>query len=322
MLQKEHYIHEFFDNDDTVEVEARIYQGDHGHVEIAVEFLRDGAPADLSEYVVAVTNRAPNGDKLVRIGGTDEELVLDGNTARWTLQPFDTQQVGTYTAQLHVSNDQMTLTAVFIRYNVERSVGGNMVMVPVQFTSLSVLAEQVKIFQDQAADLQNKYETIAGQYDLFQQILDDSGISWETLPDKPESYPPSEHFHEQYELKTTVEALDDRVVENADAISALDLAKADKAHVLTGILWAADWQGDAAPYTQTIDVPGMKRFGLYAAEFEGSDVNSVQLVKEKQWGYIGQFKQEDGKVTAICSQVKPGVDFRLQFFYLGSEVEP
>lgn len=321
MLQKEHYIHEFFDNDDTVEVEARIYQGDHGHVEIAVEFLRDGAPADLSEYVVAVTNRAPNGDKLVRIGGSDEELVLDGNTARWTLQPFDTQQVGTYTAQLHVSNDQMTLTAVFIRYNVERSVGGNMVMVPVQFTSLSVLAEQVKIFQDQAAELQNKYETIADQYDIFQKILDDSGISWEALPGKPETYPPSPHTHDQYEFKTTVAALDERVVVNAEGISSLVETKADRAHVLEAVLWGTGWEGKEAPYMQVVEVPGMKEFGLYAVEYERSDVVSVQLARERQWGYIGTFKQEEGKVTAICSVVKPGVDYRLKFIYLGSEVK-
>lgn len=322
MLQKILHTHELFEKDDTIEILQRIYQDDHGQIELTIAFERDGEPVDLAPYVVSVSNRAPNNAKLVMIADVDSPVHVDGNTLVWVFDQFDTQQVGTYTAQIHVASEDLVVTAAFVKYNVERSVTGKLVTVPVRHTSLTELAEQVSRFREEVNALNEKAEYLSGQYDVFQKILDDSDISWPTLPEKPDTFPPSNHTHEQYEEKTVVAALASDVEVNTAAIQLLGEQKADRAYALTGILWASAWEGQSAPYTQTIEVPGMKRYGLYAVEFEHSDVVAVQTAKETQWGYIGTFIQGDGTVTARCMQVKPGVDFRLQFIYLGSEVEP
>lgn len=321
MIRTITHTHELFTKDDVVEIQERIYQCDHDHITLSVAFTQNGEPVDLNPYVVSVTNKAPNNMVLMQVADVDAPVTVDGNVVSWKLEKFDTAQVGTYCSQIHVATDEMTLTVVFVKYNVERSNSGKLQVVPVRYTSLSELAEQVNLFQEQAEQLKTQIDELNGQYDLFKQIIEDSGFTWETLPEKPDSYPPSPHTHEQYELKTVVEALDDRVVENANDIAELDASKADRAHLLEAVLWAHEWQGDAAPYTQTIEVPGMKANGLYGIEYERSDVLSVQLAKERQWGYIGTFLQEEGRVTAKCSVIKPGVDYRLKFYYLGSEVE-
>ena len=321
MIQVVSHTHELHSHDDVVEFVERVYQCDHGNIKLEVAIVKDGEPVDLKPYVVSVTNKAPNGEKLMLVADVDSPLTVMGNVVEWTLDKFDTQQVGTYLAQIHVATEDITATVVFVRYNVERSITGVVERVPVKYMTLTALAEQVKIYQRQAEALAENIEKLNGQYDVFQQILDESGISWDTLPSKPEEFPPSPHTHEQYELKTTVAALDERVVVNAEGISSLVENKADRAHVLEAVLWGSGWEGKEAPYTQVVEVPGMKEFGLYAVEYERSDVVSVQLARERQWGYIGTFKQEDGKVTAICSVAKPGVDYRLKFIYLGSEVK-
>ena len=138
------HTHEIFSRDDTVEVLPRIYKGDVGATVISVDFMRDGKALDLSEYAVCVTNSAPNHDVLNIIGGNEAPLVVDGNRITWTLREFDTAQVGTYLAQLKVATGEQQLTVVFIRYNVERGVDGNIVTAPVQYTSFTALVKLVE----------------------------------------------------------------------------------------------------------------------------------------------------------------------------------
>lgn len=320
MIQRRDFTHELYSNDDTLEVDARVYQGDHGNVEVTIAFTREGVNYDLSGCAVSITNQAPNGATLKRVAAEDTTVQIEGSHVVWTLDKFDTQQVGAYKAQVHVATDAMTVTVVFVKYNVERSVSGPAVTVPIQYTTLSALAAKIVEFKEQAAQIESQLAELNAQYDVFSQIIEDANISWSAIPGKPETFPPSAHTHDQYAEQATVDALDDRVVDNANDIASLETDKADRAHLLEAVLWAADWAGDAAPYTQTIDVPGMKEHGLYAVEYERSDVPSVQIVREKQWGYIGTFIQAEGQVTAQCSIVKPGVDYRVKFYYLGSEV--
>lgn len=313
--------HEVFSRDNVIEVAADVYQGDVGSMEIRTAFTQGGEPLQLDGWSVSVANRAPNGDTAMYIGGTKAPLVVDGSTVVWALQAFDTAQAGTYIAQMRVYTDTQTVTVVFLRYNVERSLSGDAASLPMQFTSLNVLVQEVKTLQQKMDELLGRVGEMSETYDAFRQIMEDNQATWGTLPGKPESFPPSIHVHEQYALKTELEETAQELISTNAALSAVQEAKADRASVIKGALWASDWVGESAPYTQTINLSGIKKHGLYLIDYERSEALETQRVRETQWGYIGTFTQDDDKLTAICTRVKPGVDFRITLVYLGSEVQ-
>lgn len=190
--------HEVFSRDNVVEVAAEVFQGDIGSVEIKTTFTQDGEPLELSDWAVSVSNRAPNGEMMMLVGGTEAPLVVDGATVTWTLQIFDTAQVGTYTAQMRVATADQTITVVFFRYNVERSLSGDTPNVSVQYTTLSALVSEIQGMRDELADMNAQVAHMQELYDLFMTIIQNGGVTWETLLGKPETFPPSSHTHEQF----------------------------------------------------------------------------------------------------------------------------
>lgn len=203
MKQTVKFSHGLFSADDTLEVLPRVYQGDIGAVEIAVSFTKNGVAASLDGWAVSVTNRAPNGDMVMTVGGGEAPLAVSGDTVTWTLGVFDTQQIGTYRAQMRVATDAQTVTVVFIEYNVEKSVNGNSVTVPVQYTTLSALAGEIKALREEIAEMEKEAAEMRELYELFMQIITDGGVTWETLLNKPETFPPSPHFHTEFQTFTT-----------------------------------------------------------------------------------------------------------------------
>ena len=199
MIKTITHSHELWENDDVIEVLPRIYKGDVGSAEITVEFTKDGEPVDLSEYAVSLTNCAPNKAKVVLIGGPVKPLQVDGNRVTWTLQAFDTKQTGTYLAQLHVATSNQLITVVFIRYNVERGVDGNFVTEPVQYTGFSELIKMVEDLRKEVADILSTTDELLEIYDLFKQVVEDGGVTWDTMLGRPDVFPPAPHTHEQFD---------------------------------------------------------------------------------------------------------------------------
>lgn len=190
--------HEVFSNDDTLEILPRVYQGDVGALCVEISFTQNGTPMSLAQMVISLTNRAPNGALLTRVGGNAAPLEVEGATVKWTLEAFDTRQVGTYHAQIRVASDRQIVTVVFLRYNVERSVTGKMETSPVQYATLSELVAQVNGLRDVMAALEAKAEDMESLYDEFKQIMEDNGVTWETLPGKPLAFPPATHTHAEF----------------------------------------------------------------------------------------------------------------------------
>lgn len=198
MIQTVNSTHEVFGRDNVIEVAAEVFQGDVGSVEIRTSFTQGDAPLDLSGWTVSVTNRAPNGEMVMLVGGTEAPLVVDGATVTWTLQPFDTAQAGTYTAQMRVATADQTITVVFFRYNVERSLAGDVSHIPVQYTTLSALVSEIQGMRDELADMNAQVDQMRELYELFMTIIQDGGVVWDTLVGKPDTFPPSPHIHEQF----------------------------------------------------------------------------------------------------------------------------
>ena len=215
MKQTVNGTHEVFGRDNVIEVAAEVFQGDVGSVEIKTSFTQDGAPLDLSGWTVSVTNRAPNGEMVMRVGGTEPPLVVDGASVTWTLQAFDTAQAGTYTAQLRAVSAEQTVTVVFFRYNVERSVAGNLSSVPVQYATLSMLVSEIQGMRKELAEMDAQVNQMQALFDLFMTIIGDGGVSWDTLVGKPETFPPSPHSHDEF---ATLQGNIDRLSARTDGV--------------------------------------------------------------------------------------------------------
>lgn len=310
--------HEVFSRDNVIEVAAEVFQGDIGSVEIRTTFTRDGEPLALSDWAVSVTNRAPNGETVMLVGGTEAPLVVDGATVTWTLQPFDTAQAGTYTAQMRVATADQTITVVFFRYNVERSLAGDNPNISVQYTTLSALVSEIQGMRDELADMNAQVEHMQELYDLFVTIIQDGGVTWETLLGKPETFPPSSHTHTEFQtLQENINDLTAQAAETFEGVFTTLDTKANISITRQADFPASGWTGDAPPYTQTVSVDAMTEMSNALAEYIHGDNAATEQARASAWRCINFFTQADGAVTAHCLEKLPAVDLTVAFIILG-----
>ena len=123
--------------------------------------------------------------------GADSPISLEGNSLKWVLGEFDAAQVGTYIAQARLVSESQTVTVVFIKYNVERSVTGRWGEVQTQYPAMEKLITDVESLAAQVKEMGKSYEA-------FKKILEDKSLTWDTLVGKPETFPPSAHSHTEF----------------------------------------------------------------------------------------------------------------------------
>ena len=183
--------HEIFDRNEVVDVVTEVFQGDKGANEIVVQLTKDRANLDLTGYDLTLTNLAPNGMIQTYLPGADSPISLEGNSLKWVLGEFDAAQVGTYIAQARLVSESQTVTVVFIKYNVERSVTGRWGEVQTQYPAMEKLITDVESLAAQVKEMGKSYEA-------FKKILEDKSLTWDTLVGKPETFPPSAHSHTEF----------------------------------------------------------------------------------------------------------------------------
>lgn len=106
-------------------------------------------------------------------------------------------------------------------------------------------------------------------------------------------------------------------ITNADTLdehdSAYFLSKdelADAFETKQIVFRAASWVGEQAPYTQTIELAGIKASDEPVAFFvDDGDTEANSNAKKKACSFISYFDSADGSITATCKYKKPEVDF-------------
>ncbi len=113
-------------------------------------------------------------------------------------------------------------------------------------------------------------------------------FSWEDIKDKPTSFTPSSHNHDdRYYTKTELSCVTINLSKN-------------------------NW-GSSAPYTQTINVSGMTNDwlpgGFVIVPTDNVDTNKSM---QKASGYISEIDTADGSVTVICYKKAPTSDLTIR----------
>lgn len=93
---------------------------------------------------------------------------------------------------------------------------------------------------------------------------------------------------------------------NADQIDKLGAVK-------TATLPSAGWS-NTAPYTQTVEVPGVQAIDTPVVSLYLSDGVTAAEVKlqSKAYGYADRAVTGAGSITVYCYNKKPAVDFQIQ----------
>lgn len=90
-------------------------------------------------------------------------------------------------------------------------------------------------------------------------------------------------------------------------LSKEELANAFKSK--TVLFSAAEWIGDEPPYTQTVEVSGIKETDEPIPIFVDDGTNATETKnKEKAYACISYYDSANGYVTATCKYEKPEVD--------------
>ena len=81
------------------------------------------------------------------------------------------------------------------------------------------------------------------------------------------------------------------------------------AHEYTVTLTASGWTGDASPYTQTANVPGILATDSPIADLDvsGAAAESYEALAAA-WACVGRIQTADGQITATCYRQKPEAD--------------
>lgn len=79
----------------------------------------------------------------------------------------------------------------------------------------------------------------------------------------------------------------------------------------TGTLLAADWVGDAAPYTQTLNIEGLSANLHPILDLVVSDDTAIGLSEIEEWGYISTATVSDNSITIACYENKPALDLNI-----------
>lgn len=80
----------------------------------------------------------------------------------------------------------------------------------------------------------------------------------------------------------------------------------------TGTLLAADWVGDTAPYTQTLNIEGITENLYPNVDIVVSDDVSVGTTEINEWWKITKITTGENIVTAMCYEQKPTVDINIK----------
>jgi hypothetical protein len=111
---------------------------------------------------------------------------------------------------------------------------------------------------------------------------------------------------------TTAERVDTGGGTLAQALEQMDAKVNGKAavHHYTAVLPAAGWTA-AAPYTQTVAVPGMLATDTPLVDVTLSAAPATALAELAAYGHIGRIDTVAGQITATCYKKKPAVNLTL-----------
>ena len=99
----------------------------------------------------------------------------------------------------------------------------------------------------------------------------------------------------------------------AEAGDAATKAYVDGRHFLTTVsLPAASWAGDAAPYTQTVAVPGMLETDTPHYGIVYSSTAEEKAAQKDGFALVDDLDTAAGSVTFTCFEEKPAVDLTVQ----------
>lgn len=82
--------------------------------------------------------------------------------------------------------------------------------------------------------------------------------------------------------------------------------------ILTGTLLADGWEGDAAPYTQTVTIGGIDETSRPILYPVLSDSVETGISEQKAWGYVTKAVTSTNAITFSCYKTKPTVDINFE----------
>ena len=85
-----------------------------------------------------------------------------------------------------------------------------------------------------------------------------------------------------------------------------------KRKVFNTTLTTNDWEGDSAPYTQTIGIEGILETDRphYSAVYDADQ--EIRLAQKEAFAMVDDLDTADGSVTFTCFEDKPGVNIPIQ----------
>jgi hypothetical protein len=129
-------------------------------------------------------------------------------------------------------------------------------------------------------------------------------VAWDNVTDKPSTFPPSSHTHEEY---STVQALDT----HTETRAALNKLGHVYHAMLTATLGADDWTGTEAPFVQIQAVSGILASDVPIVDVVLSGDWEVDEARLEAWGHIYRIVTNNNSITAYARE-KPEVALPLQ----------
>lgn len=80
---------------------------------------------------------------------------------------------------------------------------------------------------------------------------------------------------------------------------------------ITATLLATDWQGSAAPYTQTINIASMTADIVPEISVVLSDTVETGIEEMTQWSYVSKAVSGAGTITFKCYETQPTIDLNI-----------
>lgn len=99
------------------------------------------------------------------------------------------------------------------------------------------------------------------------------------------------------------------IVEPTKSEHAASKGYVDNKHLLAHLsLPAASWEGDAAPYSQAVDISGFLSSDIPHCSLSYSGDASAWDAEDEAWSMVKDVEKADGAITFICFEEKPDVD--------------
>lgn len=177
------------------------------------------------------------------------------------------------------------------------------------------LNEEGKVVDANGNEVEGKVKTVNGVApDENGNIEVQAAASWDTLSDKPSTFPPSAHTHQFSEVVGLQDALNEKA-NNTDFTSLQQTVTshsekkatlAELGHVNHGVLTATlgtNWSGSNAPYTQTISVNEILTTDSPIIDVVMSGIYSTDESRIEAWGYIYRAVTADGSITFYATEI-------------------